>query len=382
MELRLEKELKLWRTQLPKPMCFPESPDAFFETMEEDLRRWQRMMSIFFMYHGTICLLMRRRSMLFLRELSSRLSQHYLNISSSINLPLPIIHHENEMAFKTALHSAKAIISLIRLLRTTNAFIHKLPHFIGFFVQQGALTLLLSDGLPIVGISRHTSIASTPQLNFDSGALPAHSGAFSLEGSPIDFSLNKRASYISIDEPEDDIGEVMHFLKVMSTTKKFATVMWKFFERIRTETSAVDYDSVVETTFPNSVSWMHRKVVFEDHIRDFIATFKEAKGITESLTPLLIASTMKLSLNSTPMQASTDSMISSALSNAIAAPLTPSKPEGTGIVPVDLAAAWGDDSPPPLGGPNESDDAMILLDWLLSADTSEGSSPPTAADSG
>ncbi|KAI9356266.1 hypothetical protein DFJ73DRAFT_823718 [Zopfochytrium polystomum] len=148
MEKQLEGELVRWWNIVPSSFWDISSEDSIYETMEEEPYRWQFLMDLYFAYHGCICLLMRRKSLLFLRNLATGTSgptmatpslsptaDHAANITS--------LHSENEEAFNMGVASAEAIANLLALLNRTNAFLHRLPHFTFCFCVQGAMTLLV-----------------------------------------------------------------------------------------------------------------------------------------------------------------------------------------------------------------------------------------------
>ncbi|KAJ1555744.1 hypothetical protein HK405_013744 [Cladochytrium tenue] len=117
---------------------------------------WPWEMSLFFGYHGCICLLQRRRSFLHVLDIAARRAGAgaYELFTSAGGLS-----HErarraaqerrlhNEQAFNKALASAQAMAEMLSHMRIAGLQTRRLPHVVVFFALQGALILLLAEVL-------------------------------------------------------------------------------------------------------------------------------------------------------------------------------------------------------------------------------------------
>ncbi|KAJ1569586.1 hypothetical protein HK405_000235, partial [Cladochytrium tenue] len=125
---------------------------------------WPWDMTMFFGYHGCVCLLQRRRSFFHVLDIAAlRAGAAYESFIGSGSLA-----HErarraaqerrlhNEQGFNKALGSAQAMAEMLARMRATGLQPRRLPHVVVFFALQGALILLLAEVL---------SCSTTPQPN-------------------------------------------------------------------------------------------------------------------------------------------------------------------------------------------------------------------------
>ncbi|KAJ1557199.1 hypothetical protein HK405_000585, partial [Cladochytrium tenue] len=157
----LEHRLRAWYHALPRSLCVSVGDDFSLMSDKEGVAAASAIKSFgalgaFFLFHGAVGLLMRRRFMRFLRYFSARLYQQLWDASVSSSPPQqspPLLPPQSdERAFKAALESARAMASCIRALRLSNAFLHRLPYAIVFITLQSLLTLIAVEGLPIAGL--------------------------------------------------------------------------------------------------------------------------------------------------------------------------------------------------------------------------------------
>ncbi|KAJ1550500.1 hypothetical protein HK405_000453, partial [Cladochytrium tenue] len=253
-EARNEAQWKSWLKELPPSLWFSTEEEHFFEAMEEDMRHWQRTMGLFFIYHGNMCVLMRRRSMLYLRDLSDAFAKQYLNLTLGPASPTEL---ENERAMNVMIKSARAMASLVKLLQSTNAFVHKLPMYILFHILQGALTLLMVERLPVHGareLRANTPLSPRPpayQVAPSNSAMvyltPANwvASALSVLEAPVGAPAPGVDSAVAAAAaaPNDDgswsnshlLDECLAFLRVISTTRKLALVLIDLLVMLRSD---------------------------------------------------------------------------------------------------------------------------------------------------
>ncbi|KAJ1562785.1 hypothetical protein HK405_007882, partial [Cladochytrium tenue] len=186
------------------------------------------------------------------------------------------INFEHRAAARSAVRSALAMQQFIRLFKSASGFVHKLPHFYATYIEFAALTLLMSEGLPMEFLmSVEPSIPDYPTIGdglLDRGHATASASA-------------------SLGGEGDAVAEILGFLREMSSTQHLAGTLIKFLHQLREGSSAVDMDAVVEGVFEhpaagNTLSWAMRRALLEDHVRWLVDTFKEARRLAEPIVPL------------------------------------------------------------------------------------------------
>ncbi|KAJ1555906.1 hypothetical protein HK405_010849 [Cladochytrium tenue] len=129
--------------------------------MEEDLETWQWKIGIFFKFYGFVCKLARRRSVVYMRELCNALSVPSTGTSISREASCNI-SVSNKAAFSLWVASAVAMATLMRYLRDTGAWFHKLPLNNVVHILQGLTCLLSVEELPLIGLE---NLPRTPALS-------------------------------------------------------------------------------------------------------------------------------------------------------------------------------------------------------------------------
>ncbi|KAI9356320.1 hypothetical protein DFJ73DRAFT_823866 [Zopfochytrium polystomum] len=323
-EKQLESELLAWWNKIPASF-WARSEDSLYETMEEDPHIWRSNIELHFGYHGSTCLLMRRRALLHLRNLSSPISPDMAG-KPSLDGPAPA-QLENELALNKAIASAVAMANMIELLNRSNAFIHRLPFFILIFCIQGAMVLLVAeyictadvggkaDALSVqVGLSGR-KIMPSPDARSQS-PMSQNAGA---QGSPSSTENLKRLRNLS-----KHVDEFFSLLNVMSATRKMVAPMhkllkrarmgdWKYLDEVQGNPimllNEINYakspqlpvqevadspslsgspsmaSKIHDLNIPSVSPWEHFVAMFSAHINELVSALREAKEIGDSLTP-------------------------------------------------------------------------------------------------
>ncbi|KAI9343438.1 hypothetical protein DFJ73DRAFT_841581 [Zopfochytrium polystomum] len=413
-EHQLELELKSLWNRVPKCYWQCDSNEGLIEVMHDDPDHWGLMMALFFGFHGCMCLIMRRKAMRYLRDLALGL---YPTPNSSSTPLLDQGQRENEAAFVQSVASARAMAELIALLVRSNAFLHHMPHFTMFFCLQGAMTLLLIDEAAIPDVMS-AALAEAPwpfpwiDINDESLKQHQQGGIFAAQNGSS-----------SVDT-KSLIEEYLSLLKMMKSTRKVANALylfmikiqsgdWAFLSEVHENPSMLfagtdKADDGADTLFANSeremkmldrssiedlnakvrVLWSRRIELFGQIIRRYIKDVREAKeiGFSLSLVPALGEVEQTANSGRPPL------LLPASVSGAPSETPSPADP-AVGMIAENWAVVWGhrpdetsfskgDPNFNSLAAPNQpiggsvdlaagavDDDTMMLLNWLVSADS-------------
>ncbi|KAI9356263.1 hypothetical protein DFJ73DRAFT_823706 [Zopfochytrium polystomum] len=145
VELQVEADLTNWWDAVPPEFWAVKSEDSLFELMEDDPYHWHSLMELFFVYHGSVCLLMRRKALLHLQSLSSATTVSSPGGTAEWTVEELAKQVENEAAFKKAVASAESIATVITLLNRANTFWHRLPKSTVMFSMQACISLFIAQ---------------------------------------------------------------------------------------------------------------------------------------------------------------------------------------------------------------------------------------------
>ncbi|KAI9358342.1 hypothetical protein DFJ73DRAFT_167837 [Zopfochytrium polystomum] len=138
LEQQLEAELVRWWNVVPSTFWkVLATEDDLYQSMLENPDTWLYAIDLFFQYHSAVCLLMRRKTLAHLQDLSSATTD-WNDSAEDVSEQL-----DNQAGFAMGMRSAESIASLISMLDRTNAFVHRLPNFAVYFSAQAVVTLLI-----------------------------------------------------------------------------------------------------------------------------------------------------------------------------------------------------------------------------------------------
>ncbi|KAI9359330.1 fungal-specific transcription factor domain-containing protein [Zopfochytrium polystomum] len=135
-EERLGQELEDFKNALPESSVLQLDRQWMYETMETDLFHFNGVVGCYLLYQGGRCLLMRRRALLYLREMSAALEGSRL-----------VPDEANRVALQKALSSAVSMARFIAALLKWPGAVQRIPNILIPPIVQGSMTLVMTDGL-------------------------------------------------------------------------------------------------------------------------------------------------------------------------------------------------------------------------------------------
>ncbi|KAJ1569455.1 hypothetical protein HK405_004544, partial [Cladochytrium tenue] len=437
----LEYRLREWYRALPSSLWVSLGDDFSLMSDKEggagaSTIKSDGALSAFFLFHGAVSLLMRRRFMRFLRYFSARLYQHLwdtsVSSSSPQQLPPPLLPPQSdERAFKAALEAARAMASCIRALRLSNAFLHRLPDVFVFMTLQSLLTLVAVEGLPITGLDSPV----VPELSPLASSLDASSGiSLRLSEQPPEITTARATdtgNAPAIDDIDDDgvsttsfrpLDELFFLYRRMSATKQLVGVLLQIIEALRggtlhitpatapTTATAAAATAAAASTFPSGQApvtgcsgsaafdidpdrllslanraplslrrWHHSRVASRSAVREYFRSLAEARDVAAGLAPLFATASLlssSSSSSSSPPPPPAPDYAPAATAGIDALPAFP--PAGGPPSCGEHAQSPPPSSSPLLGPslqldvPDLDAESRLLLDWLLDSGDEDG----------
>ncbi|KAI9355722.1 hypothetical protein DFJ73DRAFT_824867 [Zopfochytrium polystomum] len=132
----LGQELEDFKNALPEGSVLQLDRQWMYETMETDLFHFNGVVGCYLLYQGGRCLLMRRRALLYLREMSAALEGSRL-----------VPDEANRVALQKALSSAVSMARFIAALLKWPGAVQRIPNIFIPPIVQGSMTLVMTDGL-------------------------------------------------------------------------------------------------------------------------------------------------------------------------------------------------------------------------------------------
>ncbi|KAI9342797.1 hypothetical protein DFJ73DRAFT_528078 [Zopfochytrium polystomum] len=296
-EDQLEAELLAWWNMVPSTFWNTiATEDQLYESMVDNPGSWQYCLDLYFLYHGTTCLLMRRRTLDYLRDLSS-----VITVSSFGDSREDVSEQlKNQAAFGVAIRSGETVAKLILMLNKTNAFVHRLHNLTIYFGLQAAMTLFIAQ----------SALSDLPS-RFDSENFGANSSAINTELPLMQEALNESSAVWATW-----IEAYLWLLKRMTGSRKitrlFARFCVKFADKIQqgdwTYLNSIDFDqsALLDDVglIPKSSAAFAKQPLRHPAdlssnpyalparlvgttVRSFIQSLRVAKEIARSLTPPL-----------------------------------------------------------------------------------------------
>ncbi|KAI9356325.1 hypothetical protein DFJ73DRAFT_823881 [Zopfochytrium polystomum] len=367
-EKRLEQELEAYKKSYPREFSLQLSEDWVFETMDADYYRFQQLVGQFISYHGARCHLMRRRVLVHLREVSASLAGSRLTPDE-----------ENRSALIKGVASALALGKLLGILLKSPGAIQRYPFFLILPTIQGYMTLMMADGL-FPAFTETPNLDQSPgnEVNFDE--IPQH----------IDSYLQLLRTVGKTNKSVNNLATVL---------EKFRSSDWTDLESLCNNPSkivSVDYVSDGSELDVNNAGPLHRRVrIISTVVRECLSGIRTAREISNRMTPpqtvgqlapratgnlgrpLASTNWMELLRQPQPLEPRTSKKPTAqepagnnhGSSVSDGSPVT-STPDRLGSDGGDLGGLWFEGDAPLADNPDDGDNAMVLLDWLFSADPS------------
>ncbi|KAI9356260.1 hypothetical protein DFJ73DRAFT_240103 [Zopfochytrium polystomum] len=272
VEQELEAALIAWWQIIPSSFWTVAAEDSLFELMEEDSYCWQNMVELFFGYHGCMCLIMRRKAVIYIHHRST--SSSVAKAESPVDEP-----SRYRAAFNSAVSSALAIAHFAGLLRKTNAFLHRVPYFSVYFGSLAAVFLLSVEPtfkeLSGIAVGEQT----TPKSNDITAAIDELLSFFRIMSagravarSMHDFLLRaRRGEWDFLQRIDQDPFSLL--LAISEQTLASASVEASVFPVHNFLHAVRDLNKI-----PGTVRWEQLIEGFENIIRQFIRTLREARS--------------------------------------------------------------------------------------------------------
>ncbi|KAI9355720.1 hypothetical protein DFJ73DRAFT_256070 [Zopfochytrium polystomum] len=376
-ERRLEQELDEYRKSFPSEFSVHLNEDWIFETQDTDQYQFHSIINQFISYHGGRCHLMRRRSLVHLREVSASLAGSRLAPDE-----------ENRAALQKGLASAVAIGRLLSLLLKSPGAIQRFPIFLTLPIIQGCTMLLMADGLvpaftsgtpagldasPVTGadidpaelpklIDSYTQLLRT--LGGRNRAINNHAGVFeqfrACEWNDLEKLCNDPAKLLSVDymgdgsEPDlDSIGPWQRRVRMLSAVAREFLSGLRAAREISSRMTPPQPPVVVPRVPGGKVSRaLMASLNWADLVEQQHQQQHQPSGSRFLPSPLVaVPSTVSdaASFSSSPELFGSDGG---------------AEAESTG------SDSWFDSEAPLADNPDDGDNAMVLLDWLFSSEQS------------